>query len=66
MLFLNKKVRFKNGRFPCFDDVINIMLALLTDKVPFFSYFSNILLFDTEQEKLKYLLQIELFGTLIR
>ena len=28
--------------FLCFDDVINIMLAFLTNKAPFLSYLSNI------------------------
>ena len=34
-----KELDLKNRRFPCFDDIINIMLAFLTNKVPFFSYF---------------------------
>ena len=35
---------WNNRRFPCSDDVINIMLAFLTNIVPFFCYFSKILL----------------------
>ena len=34
-----------NGYFSCSDDVINIMLAFLTNTVPFFSYLLQILLF---------------------
>ena len=34
-----------------FDDVINIMLAFLTNKAPFFSYLSNIWIFLTQIRK---------------
>ena len=34
-----------NSRFLCFDGVINIMLVFMTNKVPFFNYLSNILVF---------------------
>ena len=37
--------------FPCFDDVINLMLAFLTNTVPFFSYLSKFCCFDTLYEK---------------
>ena len=41
-----EKVGFKiNRHFSCFDDVINKMFTFLTNKVPFFSYISNVLLF---------------------
>ena len=50
-----KQLVLKNKLFPCFDEVINIMLAFLTDKVPFFSHFSAIFqmycFFDADQEK---------------
>ena len=54
MLLLNEGVRFKNRGFPCLDDVINIMLAFMTNKVPCFSYFSNILLFGHRIGKVCY------------
>ena len=37
--------------FLCFDDVINLMLAFLTNKAPFFSYLSNMWLFLTQIRK---------------
>ena len=41
----------KSRGFPCSGDVINIMLVFLTNTVPFLSYLSNILLFDTLYKK---------------
>ena len=42
-----------NRRFSCFDYVINKMFAFLTNKVPFFSYISYVLLFWLRQEILR-------------
>ena len=44
----------KNRRVPCSDDLIYIIIAFLTNMVPFFSYLSKILLLDTDYEKVCY------------
>ena len=45
-----KELVLKNRRFPCFDDVINIMPVFLTNEVPFSAIFQIYCFFDTDQE----------------
>ena len=44
--FQKIKLDSKNRRFPCYDDVINLLLVSLGNMISFLSYFSNILLFQ--------------------
>ena len=46
-----KELDLKNRRFPCFDDVINIVLPFLTNNVPFFQLFFKYFAFLTQIRK---------------